>query len=99
MDFGKAFTYMFQDPQWLGKLGIGTLLMLIGIIFSPVLVGLIPIIIVTARAQAIDRVLGLHIAKVDDYICKPFRPQELIESVEHVLGIVPPATKSQYPLN
>jgi DNA-binding response OmpR family regulator len=59
----------------------------------------IPIIIVTARAQAIDRVLGLHIAKVDDYICKPFRPQELIESVEHVLGIVPPSTKSQYPLN
>ncbi len=32
MDFGKAFTYMFQDPNWLGKLGIGTLLMLVGIV-------------------------------------------------------------------
>lgn len=45
----------------------------------------IPVIIVTAKAQAIDRVLGLHIAKVDDYIAKPFRPQELVDSIEHVL--------------
>jgi len=46
----------------------------------------IPVIIITAKAQPIDRVLGLHIAKVDDYICKPFRPQELLESIENVLG-------------
>lgn len=46
----------------------------------------IPVIIVTAKAQAIDRVLGLHIAKVDDYIAKPFRPQELVDSVEQVLN-------------
>ena len=45
----------------------------------------IPIIVITAKAQAIDRVLGLHIAKVDDYISKPFRPQELIDSIEKVL--------------
>ena len=37
----------------------------------------IPVIVVTARAQSIDKVLGLHIAKVDDYIAKPFSPQEL----------------------
>jgi DNA-binding response OmpR family regulator len=30
-------------------------------------------------------VLGLHIAKVDDYISKPFSPQELVDSVEKVL--------------
>jgi len=47
----------------------------------------IPVIIVTAKAQSIDKVLGLHIAKVDDYITKPFGPQELIESVSRVLGI------------
>src|SRR5512133_3410950 len=46
----------------------------------------IPVIIVTAKAQPIDRVLGLHIAKVDDYIAKPFRPQELIDSVDKVLA-------------
>jgi len=46
----------------------------------------IPVIVVTAKAQSIDKVLGLHIAKVDDYITKPFGPQELLESVEKVLA-------------
>lgn len=46
----------------------------------------IPVIVVTAKAQSIDKVLGLHIAKVDDYISKPFSPQELAESVERVLS-------------
>lgn len=46
----------------------------------------IPVIVITAKAQNIDKVLGLHIAKVDDYISKPFNPQQLIESVERVLG-------------
>jgi len=46
----------------------------------------IPVIVVTAKAQNIDKVLGLHIAKVDDYIAKPFGPQELIDSVEKVLS-------------
>jgi two-component system, OmpR family, response regulator VicR len=46
----------------------------------------IPVIIVTAKAQNIDKVLGLHIAKVDDYIAKPFGPQELIDSVEKIFS-------------
>lgn len=46
----------------------------------------IPVIIVTAKAQSIDKVLGLHIAKVDDYITKPFGPQELLQSVQKVLN-------------
>jgi two-component system response regulator VicR len=45
----------------------------------------IPVIVITAKAQSIDKVLGLHIAKVDDYIAKPFKPQELIESVQKVI--------------
>lgn len=45
----------------------------------------IPVIVVTAKAQSIDKVLGLHIARVDDYITKPFGPQELLSSVERVL--------------
>lgn len=45
----------------------------------------IPVIVVTAKAQNIDKVLGLHIAKVDDYISKPFTPDDLLKSVEKVL--------------
>ena len=49
----------------------------------------IPVIVVTAKAQNIDKVLGLHIAKVNDYISKPFSPQELVNSVEQVLQAEP----------
>jgi two-component system response regulator VicR len=45
----------------------------------------IPVIIITAKAQNIDKVLGLQIAKVDDYISKPFNPKELIDSIERIL--------------
>lgn len=47
----------------------------------------IPVIAVTAKAQGIDRVLGLHIAGMDDFITKPFGPKELIASVERILGV------------
>lgn len=46
----------------------------------------IPVIVVTAKTQNIDKVLGLHIAKVDDYISKPFSLQELVDRVEKVLN-------------
>ena len=46
----------------------------------------IPVIVITAKAQNIDKVLGLHIAKVDDYIAKPFSPQDLLNSVDTVLN-------------
>ncbi|MGD2048781.1 MAG: response regulator [Chloroflexota bacterium] len=45
----------------------------------------IPVIIVTAKSQEIDRVLALHVAQVNDYVTKPFGPQELIDSVNRVL--------------
>lgn len=48
----------------------------------------IPVIIVTAKAQSIDKVLGLHIAKVDGYITKPFKPSELVQKIEEVLSEV-----------
>ena len=45
-----------------------------------------PVIILTAKAQSIDKVLGLHIARVNDYVTKPFGPQELLASVKKVLA-------------
>jgi len=47
MDFGKALTFMFQDPQWVAKLGIGVLVTLAGIVFSPVLIGFVAIFVLT----------------------------------------------------
>jgi DNA-binding response OmpR family regulator len=46
----------------------------------------IPVIVVTAKAQSIDKVLGLEIAKVDEYISKPFRPQELVDRVNQIVS-------------
>jgi len=45
----------------------------------------IPIVIITAKAQGIDRVLGLEIAKADGYITKPFDPNELFTVIDEVL--------------
>lgn len=45
----------------------------------------IPVIVITARTQSIDKVMGLHIAKVDDYITKPFSPNDLLKRVNQVL--------------
>jgi len=46
----------------------------------------VPVIVVTARAQDIDRVLGLHVAHVDDYLSKPFTPKQLTDSVDRILA-------------
>lgn len=45
----------------------------------------IPVIVITAKAQPIDRVFSLQIAKVTDYIAKPFRPHELLSSIDRIL--------------
>ena len=44
----------------------------------------VPIIMMTARTEEIDRVLGLNMG-ADDYICKPFSPKELVARVQAVL--------------
>jgi CheY-like chemotaxis protein len=46
----------------------------------------IPVIIVTAKSNDIDRAMALHIAQVSDFISKPFGPQDLIASVDKVIG-------------
>lgn len=44
----------------------------------------VPIIMVTARVEEIDRLLGLELG-ADDYICKPFSPREVVARVKAIL--------------
>jgi two-component system response regulator BaeR len=55
----------------------------------------VPIIMITARVEEMDRLLGLELG-ADDYICKPFSPREVVARVKAVLRRVyaPPADKT-----
>ncbi len=44
----------------------------------------VPILMVTARVEEVDRLLGLELG-ADDYICKPFSPREVVSRVKAVL--------------
>lgn len=44
----------------------------------------VPVIMVTARVEEIDRLLGLELG-ADDYLCKPFSPRELVARVKAIL--------------
>ena len=44
----------------------------------------VPIIMVTARIDEIDRLLGLEVG-ADDYICKPFSPREVVARIKALL--------------
>jgi len=44
----------------------------------------VPIVMVTARVEEIDRLLGLEIG-ADDYLCKPFSPRELMARIKVIL--------------
>ena len=45
---------------------------------------MVPIIMLTARVEEIDRILGLDLG-ADDYICKPFSPREVVSRVNALL--------------
>ena len=45
----------------------------------------IPVIVITSKTQSIDRVPGLYIARVEDYLTKPYGPAELLKSIAKVL--------------
>ncbi len=44
----------------------------------------VPIVMVTARVEEIDRLLGLELG-ADDYICKPFSPREVVARVHAIM--------------
>lgn len=54
----------------------------------------VPIIMVTARVEEVDRLLGLELG-ADDYLCKPFSPRELVARIKAILRRAPPAAQPQ----
>ena len=46
----------------------------------------IPVILLTAKAQSIDRLLGLEVFGVREYVTKPFARNDLLEKVAKILG-------------
>lgn len=53
----------------------------------------VPILMLTARGEEVDRVLGFALA-ADDYVVKPFSPRELVERVKAILRRTRPAGRS-----
>ena len=58
----------------------------------------VPIVMVTARTEEADRVLGLEVG-ADDYVTKPFSPRELVLRVQSVLrrSVARPAPSASAP--
>lgn len=54
----------------------------------------VPIIMVTARVEEIDRLLGLELG-ADDYVCKPYSPREVVARVKAVLRRTQPTNTEQ----
>jgi len=57
----------------------------------------VPIILLTARTEEVDRVLGLELG-ADDYVSKPFSPRELVARVKAVLRRSPGGALAHGPL-
>jgi DNA-binding response OmpR family regulator len=57
----------------------------------------VPLIMLTARAQEIDRLVGLELG-ADDYIVKPFSPRELMLRVQAILRRVDGASAAEEPI-
>ncbi len=64
VDFGKAFTFFSEDEKWLEKLGIGTGLVLISMILSPILVGILGFLILSGYCVRL-------VQNVRDGVAKP----------------------------
>ena len=54
----------------------------------------VPIVMITARVEEIDRLLGLE-SGADDYLCKPFSPRELMARIKAILR----RTQSRFPVS
>src|SRR5271157_3435389 len=57
----------------------------------------LPILILTAKGEEADRVVGLELG-ADDYVTKPFSPRELVARVKALLRRTEPGTPSEKPI-
>lgn len=57
-----------------------------------------PIIMLTAKSEDVDRIVGLEVG-ADDYMCKPFNPRELLARIQAVLRRRPPMEAPGAPSN
>lgn len=57
----------------------------------------IPVLVLTARGEDVDRILGLEIG-ADDYLSKPFNPRELIARIRAILRRTVHAAEGTHPL-
>src|SRR5208282_5987156 len=57
----------------------------------------LPVLILTAKGEEADRVVGLELG-ADDYVTKPFSPRELVARVKALLRRAEPGTPSEKPL-
>lgn len=55
----------------------------------------IPIIMITAKVEEIDRLIGLEVG-ADDYVCKPFSPREVVARVKAVLRRMLPHAQGRH---
>ena len=55
----------------------------------------VPIIMLTARDQDVDKIVGLELG-ADDYLTKPFNPRELVARVKAIFRRVTPTPKTQH---
>ena len=53
----------------------------------------IPVVMVTARVEEVDRLMGLDVG-ADDYVCKPFSPRELVARVRALLRRARPSPRA-----
>jgi two-component system, OmpR family, response regulator CpxR len=56
----------------------------------------IPVLMLTAKGDALDRVLGLEMG-ADDYLAKPFNPQELVARIRAILRRLKPQADAKSP--
>ena len=58
----------------------------------------VPVLLLTARGEAVDRILGLEIG-ADDYLAKPFDPRELVARIRAIFRRTREAAPCRPPRN